>query len=185
MATLSLTTTDGTELSFELTENVHSLGRLGENDLHVPDASVSSRHAELHRQKDGNYELVDLESTNGTRVGGETIERVVLTGGETITFGQVQAVYTGDATAASAAPGAETEAEPQERPGTQPASLEAVAALGEITTTSARPEDFDSSSPFGPKKPRKDPLAKLAMGVGIFALVMCLVVVVLSLQMSA
>ena len=185
MPTLLLTTTEGSELRFELTDNVHLLGRLGENDLHVPDASVSSRHAEFHRQKDGSYELVDLQSTNGTKVNGESIERTVLTGGESILFGQVEGVYTGDVEARSSA-AAEESTEPSGGGGSNNvASLEAAAAQGEITTSSARPQDFDSSSPFGPKKGRRDPVASLAMGVGIFSLFMCLVVAFLVLQMRA
>jgi len=43
-----------------------SLGRAENNSLCLPDASVSRRHAVLHRQPDGEFWLVDLGSVNGT-----------------------------------------------------------------------------------------------------------------------
>lgn len=182
MPTLALTTTDGTELRFELTDEVHTLGRLGENDLHVPDASVSSRHAELHRQNDGNYELVDLQSTNGTKVNGEAIERVVLSGGENLLFGQVQAAYAGESGGTSSAAEADLGAVDAAAGGG--AAMPDTSLQAEITNSSSRPQDFDSSSPFGAKKSKKDPFASLAMAAGIVALVACAGAALLVLQMT-
>ena len=46
-----------------------SIGRDASCDLAIPDMTVSRRHAQLERTKDG-WLITDLESTNGTRVNG-------------------------------------------------------------------------------------------------------------------
>ena len=51
------------------------IGRAPENDLVVPDLSVSRVHAELRNLGDGRYEIVDLGSHNGTFVNGQRIAR--------------------------------------------------------------------------------------------------------------
>lgn len=55
-----------------LVVGAHSLviGRLPECDLVLSDPNVSRRHAEIRPAGNGRYELVDLGSTNGTRVNG-------------------------------------------------------------------------------------------------------------------
>ena len=42
-----------------------TIGRLGDNDVHLDDGSVSSHHAEVVA-RDGAAVLVDKDSTNGT-----------------------------------------------------------------------------------------------------------------------
>jgi ABC transport system ATP-binding/permease protein len=51
------------------------IGRAPENDLVVPDLSVSRVHAELRNLGDGRYEIADLGSHNGTFVNGQRITR--------------------------------------------------------------------------------------------------------------
>ena len=46
------------------------VGRLPECDLVLADPNVSRRHAEVRPAGNGNFELADLGSTNGTRVNG-------------------------------------------------------------------------------------------------------------------
>jgi predicted component of type VI protein secretion system len=62
------------------------LGRGRENDLVLPDISVSRRHA-LLRQDAGGYVLVDQGSGNGTRVNGRVVEEVRLHTGDRILLG--------------------------------------------------------------------------------------------------
>jgi pSer/pThr/pTyr-binding forkhead associated (FHA) protein len=52
----------------------------------LSDPSVSRRHAEL-RPVHGGYDLVDLGSSNGTRVGDDEVERHRLADGDAITIG--------------------------------------------------------------------------------------------------
>lgn len=54
------------------------IGRGLDNELVVSDLSVSRHHAELHPLPDGRYEIVDLDSHNGTYVNGQPVERTVL-----------------------------------------------------------------------------------------------------------
>ena len=63
------------------------LGRATDNDLLVDDLLVSRHHAEMTHRRDGTWELVDLESDNGTFVNGRRIERRVLEPLDVVTLG--------------------------------------------------------------------------------------------------
>jgi ABC transport system ATP-binding/permease protein len=83
-----------------------AIGRDPANDLVLPDPNVSRFHAELLRRDDGQVELVDLGSRNGTRVGGEPVERAELAGGATIGIGPYLLVFDGDGLVARSEAGA-------------------------------------------------------------------------------
>lgn len=63
-----------------------SIGRLSECDIQVDDTHVSRRHAEVRRDGDA-FVVVDLQSSNGTRVNGATVKERVLTDGDEIKVG--------------------------------------------------------------------------------------------------
>jgi hypothetical protein len=68
---------------------VLTIGRAGDCDLVLPDLSVSSHHAQLHRAGD-ELVLVDLSSTNGTRVNGWRVaSQATVRPGDWVTFGRV------------------------------------------------------------------------------------------------
>jgi type III secretion system (T3SS) inner membrane Yop/YscD-like protein len=73
-----------------LGEGTLQVGRKPECGLVLKDASVSGKHAEL-RVSGAKVELVDLGSTNGTRVGGERIEQTQLSAGDEVVFGNIRA----------------------------------------------------------------------------------------------
>ena len=75
-----------------LSDGVHSIGRRSENDLVLSDASVSGRHAEI-RSEGNDLLLVDLGSTNGTKVAGERIESHRLAHGDHFLLGSVEIVF--------------------------------------------------------------------------------------------
>ena len=75
-----------------LASDVTSLGRRPDNTITVSHASVSGRHAEL-KIEGGRVFLVDSNSTNGSRVNGEKIERRELAHGDRVTLGSVQLVF--------------------------------------------------------------------------------------------
>ena len=75
-----------------LEEGTNSVGRLPKNDVQIADPSVSGKHAELRVNADG-VTLVDLGSTNGTKVEGERIESLPLGHGDQIHFGSVKASF--------------------------------------------------------------------------------------------
>jgi len=81
----ALTFSDGRRV--ELTEKPVSIGRLPECDVALPDPNVSRRHAEVRRHG-SDFILVDLGSTNGTKVNGTWVsgERK-LNDGDEINFG--------------------------------------------------------------------------------------------------
>lgn len=49
-----------------LFEPMTTIGRIEENDVSLPDISVSRHHAQLRLQNDGSFVLIDLNSSNGT-----------------------------------------------------------------------------------------------------------------------
>jgi len=69
-----------------------TIGRDASNDLEVADSSVSSKHCMIIPEGSG-FVICDLQSTNGTRVNGERIERQRLTEGDVIVVGGVRITY--------------------------------------------------------------------------------------------
>lgn len=67
-----------------------TLGRGAGCTIVLDDRLVSSRHAELRRERDGRYRLTDLGSTHGTHVGGARIREVVLRDGDELIVGASQ-----------------------------------------------------------------------------------------------
>src|SRR5919202_211446 len=65
---------DGTPQTFLLTKAVTTIGRVGGNDIFLPEAGVSRLHARLERSGTRCI-LVDLGSLNGTMVNNERIEQ--------------------------------------------------------------------------------------------------------------
>lgn len=63
-----------------------SIGRLAECDVVLADDSVSRRHAEVRRQG-SEIAVVDLGSTNGTKVNGERVAERILDDGDLVTVG--------------------------------------------------------------------------------------------------
>jgi hypothetical protein len=75
--------------SHQLDTEVVSVGRAADNDLVLPDPEVSRHHARLFLH-DATWRVVDLGSTNGTRVNGECVRQAVFTAGDTIDFAGVR-----------------------------------------------------------------------------------------------
>jgi pSer/pThr/pTyr-binding forkhead associated (FHA) protein len=62
------------ETQFELTGALTSLGRTPDNDVSFPeDSNVSRYHAEIEERGAGEYWLIDLQSSNGTKLNGEPV----------------------------------------------------------------------------------------------------------------
>jgi pSer/pThr/pTyr-binding forkhead associated (FHA) protein len=83
---------NGPEQEFELAKSSISLGRATTNDIILDDARVSRRHAQLDCGPQA-VSLVDLGSSNGTRVNGIRIDRATLIPGDTISLGSQQLRY--------------------------------------------------------------------------------------------
>ena len=95
MASLVFTTGEAQGRAIELTDQVVLFGRQPECSIVLDDRSVSSRHAEL-RLVDGQWQLFDLKSSNGTLVNGKRIEAVNLHDGDLIAIGVAQMRFVAD-----------------------------------------------------------------------------------------
>jgi len=114
------------------------IGRLDTADVSLPSAGVSRAHAELIREPDGRWRLRDLDSHNGTWVGGARIKECRVTFGNEFTIGEY---------ALRLLPGGET-----------PAFREPVRYAATISST----ERFTSLHDSAPPHVRADHLARVA-----------------------
>ncbi|HEX9765283.1 MAG TPA: FHA domain-containing protein, partial [Nitriliruptorales bacterium] len=65
-----------------------------DSDVYLDDVTVSRHHAEIRRE--GNqFRLVDLGSLNGTYIGGERRESVILHAGVELQVGRFKLMYAG------------------------------------------------------------------------------------------
>jgi hypothetical protein len=79
--------------SFLLERPLLTIGRGGESDVVINDASISRRHAQIVRQPHGDY-VQDLASRNGTTVNGEPLTAPrLLAPGDLIRLGSVALQY--------------------------------------------------------------------------------------------
>jgi pSer/pThr/pTyr-binding forkhead associated (FHA) protein len=77
---------------YALKRNIVVLGRAEDCDVHIADASVSSQHARIQKRTQG-FEIVDLDSTNGTFVGGVRVSKSALRNGDHVTVGSVEFMF--------------------------------------------------------------------------------------------
>jgi len=83
----SLSLSDGRRVS--IGEDPVSLGRLPECDIVLSDPNVSRRHSEV-RRRGNEFVVVDLGSTNGTKVNGAGVKERRLADGDIITVGATE-----------------------------------------------------------------------------------------------
>ncbi len=69
-----------------------TIGRLPESTVVLTDPNASRHHAELRADGDS-YELVDLDSTNGSKVNGSKVHRQLLADGDLLTFGTITIAF--------------------------------------------------------------------------------------------
>jgi uncharacterized protein involved in exopolysaccharide biosynthesis len=68
------------------------LGRGEDADIQLPDGSVSQHHARIARQGK-NFDVTDLDSTNGTFIRGKRVARATLRNADRITLGTVDLMF--------------------------------------------------------------------------------------------
>lgn len=129
------------------------VGRNAQNTLTVDDSAVSGRHCSITR--DGHkYTLVDLGSTNGTRLNGAPVTRAVLKPKDIIQLGAVELMFDGqDVDISDGATGNMTTR---------------VEALSEPV---AVPETFKTASPFGSRKDSRKPWVIVTAVLGVLVVV--------------
>ena len=159
MATLTVTTSDGDELSFELTDPKAAIGRGPSNRIVIPDSSLSTRHAEITLEG-GRFTITDLESTNGIQVNGTKVDSSPLNDGDHLMLGHVSGNFTNTPA------------------GTKP--------MPEESTIESAPSVASSpASAFGKKVKEKDSKAQALLSLGIGAIVVAAAAIILSMTMSA
>ncbi len=69
------------------------LGRSRECDCVFEDQNISRRHAELRRNSSGDWQIVDLGSTNGVKVNGRRVDTSRLAPGDDVSLGTVSFTF--------------------------------------------------------------------------------------------
>lgn len=152
MPQLQIFLSEDNQTTHDLTEDKVTIGRLPDNTLQIEDAWISSHHAELVLEGK-TYHLHDLGSTNGTFVNGEAVTDAILKHGDEVRFGRIETVFSGDATGAASQP--------------LPESSVTTASAG---TRSARPANYQSTSPVDRGGKEKDPIATALYAFAAIAL---------------
>ena len=91
------TTSEDPEKTFRiLSGGIRTIGRATGADFIVEAPLVSRVHCRLTARPDGELEVRDLDSTNGTFVNGERVEHVLLASGDRLQVGRVELVAVRD-----------------------------------------------------------------------------------------
>lgn len=144
--------------SIELKAERTTIGRVEDNDLCIPEPSVSSHHCEVLLQG-ADVRIRDLGSTNGTFIGGEPIKESLLKAGQTLRLGGVELRLDNGAAAAAAK---------------KPSQLTATPQRG-VRMNELDPGEKKVDSPFG-KKSNKANRAFLLAGIVSGLIVLALLV---------
>jgi pSer/pThr/pTyr-binding forkhead associated (FHA) protein len=80
---------DGMQVEFPLTAPVMTVGRDETADIQVDEPLVSRLHARIERRGEEHF-VIDLGSTNHTRVNGETVRERVLANGDEVRFARAR-----------------------------------------------------------------------------------------------
>jgi len=123
---------------FELSLEETFIGRNNQNQITIEDTSISGRHCSIVRN--GNkYSLVDLGSTNGTRLNGSTVTKIGLKPKDIVQVGSVELMFDGQDVEVDAGTASDT------------AKIEVTAEPVQI------PQNFHTASPFGNRKDNRKP----------------------------
>ncbi|MBI3932886.1 MAG: FHA domain-containing protein [Acidobacteria bacterium] len=83
---------DGSRVEFPLTADVLVVGRDEEADIRVDEPLVSRNHARLERRGEA-WVVLDLGSTNYTRVNGEVVSERALRHGDEVRFARARCTF--------------------------------------------------------------------------------------------
>jgi pSer/pThr/pTyr-binding forkhead associated (FHA) protein len=95
-ARLVWTSPEGNATEFALLKPVMTVGREADSDVRVNEPLVSRAHARLERRDDVWF-VVDLGSTNLTRVNGEAVVEQRLKDGDEVRFARARCQFFGEA----------------------------------------------------------------------------------------
>lgn len=95
MAKLVLGFNGETLNEYPLDQETLTIGRKTDNDIHIDNLAVSGKHAKILTILNDSF-IEDLDSTNGTFINGEKINRHALQNGEIIAIGKHELTYIND-----------------------------------------------------------------------------------------
>jgi FHA domain-containing protein/von Willebrand factor type A domain-containing protein len=78
---------DGTETRFPISRTIWRIGRSKDNELSLDDTSISRRHAEIHRNNNGTFDIIDMGSMNGVYINNEKVGKAQLQEGDVLEIG--------------------------------------------------------------------------------------------------
>jgi pSer/pThr/pTyr-binding forkhead associated (FHA) protein len=136
---------------FELVEGETHIGRQSQNQIPIDDASISGRHCSILRE-DRRFTLVDLGSTNGTRLNGASVSRVGLKPKDIIQVGGVELMFDG---------------QDVEVPVTESSSTAKIEVMAEPVRISS---SFHTASPFGNRRDSRKPWVILTISLIVLVL---------------
>ncbi|MBU0678381.1 MAG: FHA domain-containing protein [Verrucomicrobia bacterium] len=138
--------------SIDLNMNELTIGRNPENGLPIDDPTVSGKHCRIVRE-DEQFRLIDLNSTNGTRVNSRDISETILKPKDIVQVGSVEFMFD------------------SEHAGSIDSTRLTKAQVEEAEGPSAAPDSFGNISPFGARrKESKGPWFLLIALIGVLAL---------------
>ena len=85
---------------YEIDQEVMTVGRKTDNDIHIDNLAVSGNHAKILTILNDSF-IEDLDSTNGTLINGEKISKHALQNGDVIAIGKHEITYINEAAEAS------------------------------------------------------------------------------------
>ena len=74
-------------VSFDLQRAYNSIGRQQTNDVMLRQSAVSSRHAAIYYTEAQEWRIMDLQSTNGTRLNGSRVREFAVHNGDRVGIG--------------------------------------------------------------------------------------------------
>ena len=136
VAKLVIKDENSTERIHDLVDEVTTIGRASTNTIQITDAKSSRCHFRIERSVE-DFKVVDLGSTNGTKLNGEKVTAQLLKQGDVLRVGQTTFAFTSDQTAT-------VEAEPQRPSGgmTPPVMAEYNSAPKSSQTLPPNPQVF-------------------------------------------
>ncbi len=156
-----------------------TVGRAEDNDIVLEHDSISGHHAKF-ANIDGQFHLIDLDSTNGTFADGVEAANTPLHNGMRVIFGTVEADY--ECTEFEGEAAAEGEDAPAPAEAYSGSESGATGIHADASETSVRPAGFKDLSPVE-KVEKKDSLAQIALVLGVVAIIAALALVGVSFTM--
>jgi predicted component of type VI protein secretion system len=173
MAKLVVLSEGMTGLAFDLKPDRTTVGRLDDNAVHIPEASVSSHHCEIIGR--GSEVVVkDLNSTNGTFINGQQITEAVLKPGQILRLGQIEMRLDSGAPAASGSAPTPAPA----APATPKKSLDKTVAMPQgVKAGELGQSGFQSSATFSKKSNKAN---RIFIWVGVVFLILVVASIIMA-----